>query len=474
MAFRLDRSTISLPNRRADGSVVYEGPLTRTGVFKYTQPDGSTRLEYRPPGEVGNKDSLATLELAHVCDDHPEARGQAKGRAVGAVAAPRFEDNRLVIGKVMVREDATNAKVASGKCQISCGYDCVLVETPGRTPEGERYDAIQTQIRYEHVAIVAAGRAGPEVRLRLDALEAEDRDDATFRVRGGGCATVTVTSTSLSGVELDGAVSTAIATIPGAYVDTSNSDRADAVKPTTVDAGRWRAPSVWVSSRDLSLDALSSQLAAAMGPGVTVTRGDAASPPLHQDTAAMDLAAQLAAAVKDATEQRARADAADAKTKAVEAEIVTVKGERDQARADAATHKDRADKADQARKDAVDQGPAIARARVELENNVKPILGADFKFDAADGKPLPDIAIRLAVLDKLGVKTEAADRASEVYVKARFDGALDTHAKASGNVDAARGGGGGRTDGKPEMTEAEAMAEARRRADGRSKPTATA
>ena len=172
MAFRLDRATISPPVRRADGSVVYEGPLTRTGVFVYRQPDGSIRREYRPPAEVGHQDSLATLELAHVCDDHPAERGQAKSKSVGAVGAVRF-DGKNVIAKVMVRDDAVNAKIANGKRQISCGYDCVLVETPGVSPEGEPYDAIQTCHDAEHVAIVMAGRSGPEYGLRLDALEPE-------------------------------------------------------------------------------------------------------------------------------------------------------------------------------------------------------------------------------------------------------------------------------------------------------------
>ncbi len=104
MAFRLDRTELRPPVRRADGSVVYEGALTRAGVFTYTQPDGSVRREYRSPAEVGRADSLSTLQLAHVCDDHPEARGQAKGKNVGAVGANVCFDEKVVTGKVVVRE----------------------------------------------------------------------------------------------------------------------------------------------------------------------------------------------------------------------------------------------------------------------------------------------------------------------------------------------------------------------------------
>jgi hypothetical protein len=55
--------------------------------------------------------------------------------------------------------------------QISCGYNCQLEETPGEW-QGQRYDAIQRAIRYNHVALEPIGRAGPEVGIRLDAGDA--------------------------------------------------------------------------------------------------------------------------------------------------------------------------------------------------------------------------------------------------------------------------------------------------------------
>jgi len=54
-----------------------------------------------------------------------------------------------------------------GKVQTSCGYECDLDETPG-VYEGQRYDAIQRNIRANHVAIVESGRAGSEVKIRMD------------------------------------------------------------------------------------------------------------------------------------------------------------------------------------------------------------------------------------------------------------------------------------------------------------------
>jgi hypothetical protein len=68
--------------------------------------------------------------------------------------------------------------VETGKRQeLSCGYTCDLDPTPGEY-QGERYDAIQRNIRGNHVALVTRGRAGPTARIRLDAEGAVMKEDA--------------------------------------------------------------------------------------------------------------------------------------------------------------------------------------------------------------------------------------------------------------------------------------------------------
>jgi hypothetical protein len=37
--------------------------------------------------------------------------------------------------------------------------------TPGTSPEGEKYDGRMTQIVANHIALVEAGRAGPDVMV---------------------------------------------------------------------------------------------------------------------------------------------------------------------------------------------------------------------------------------------------------------------------------------------------------------------
>jgi hypothetical protein len=77
----------------------------------------------------------------------------------------------FVKATLMITDSDAIAAVERGdRREVSCGYTCELEHRPGEW-NGQRYDAIQRNIRGNHVAIVEKGRAGPEVRLRLDAAD---------------------------------------------------------------------------------------------------------------------------------------------------------------------------------------------------------------------------------------------------------------------------------------------------------------
>ncbi len=161
-------------SRTQTGGLRASASLTRTGVLTYRNLDGSTRREYRPASEVFKADSLATLEDAPVTDLHPST--MVDGKNFGALskghARESKQDGKFVAATVIVQDADLVAKVESGaRKEISCGYKCRLDMTPGVSPEGEAYDAVQRDISYNHVALlpVGTGRAGREVALRLDA-----------------------------------------------------------------------------------------------------------------------------------------------------------------------------------------------------------------------------------------------------------------------------------------------------------------
>jgi hypothetical protein len=86
--------------------------------------------------------------------------------------APR-RDGDVAVARIVVMGASAIGDVESGRRRaVSCGYQCDYDPTPRVTPSGERYDGVRTTIRGNHLALVTAGSAGPEARVRLDAVDA--------------------------------------------------------------------------------------------------------------------------------------------------------------------------------------------------------------------------------------------------------------------------------------------------------------
>ena len=158
-----------------DGRLIVDAKLTRTGVFKYANPDGTIRLEYRPPSEVFDAESLKTFLLASVTNDHPKnmvTPDNAKAVTVGMIGSNVRKLDDHVAAELVIYDAQAIADVEAGKLELSCGYEADVEDSPGTSPSGERYDCIQSKIRINHVAIVDVGRAGPDARIHMDAADA--------------------------------------------------------------------------------------------------------------------------------------------------------------------------------------------------------------------------------------------------------------------------------------------------------------
>ena len=171
MAFRTDSGTLSGVQRTPQGGIRVDAALTRTGLLRYRNPDGSDRWELRRPEDVFHATSLAGLRDAPVTDEHhglvtaANHSALAKGHVSGE---PRQDGDTLAATLVIQDADLIAAIEAGTKREVSAGYECDLETAPGEHA-GQRYDAVQRNIRYNHIAIVPRGRAGSGVCLRLDA-----------------------------------------------------------------------------------------------------------------------------------------------------------------------------------------------------------------------------------------------------------------------------------------------------------------
>lgn len=163
----------------ADGSLVAEVRGARTGIQEYlgreVDPTGELGLRdkaivrvYRPADEVFKRDSLASFSAAPVTIDHPSVMVNAdnwRTYGVGEINGDVVRDGEFVRVPIIVRDAAAVAKVRSTHKQLSMGYTCTLDATPGTTPDGQAYDAVQRDVRINHIAAVPAARGGPELKI---------------------------------------------------------------------------------------------------------------------------------------------------------------------------------------------------------------------------------------------------------------------------------------------------------------------
>lgn len=87
----------------------------------------------------------------------------------GTVSNARFSHPFLKADLTIWTREGIDAVETGRQRELSCGYRYVPDMTPGTSPEGEKYDGRMTQIVANHVALVEAGRAGPDVMV-ADAL----------------------------------------------------------------------------------------------------------------------------------------------------------------------------------------------------------------------------------------------------------------------------------------------------------------
>jgi hypothetical protein len=176
---RYDAATLGEVTRTPQGFLRAPARVTRTGVLTYRRADGTLRRELRRPEQVFAGGSLATLADAPITDLHPREMVSATNSrelALGHVTGDARADGKRYVEATLLITDAKliAAVERRDRVEASCGYTCTLIEQPG-TYQGERYDAEQTGIVYNHVGLGPRGwgRAGADVALRLDGKPAE-------------------------------------------------------------------------------------------------------------------------------------------------------------------------------------------------------------------------------------------------------------------------------------------------------------
>ncbi len=178
------------------GFLHVDAAVTRApAVFDYRNADGSLRREFRPADHVFSKDNLDRIGKSTVTLGHPPVRVTSKNvRRFGVGHADgnaRVEKDHAIVGLV-INDDEAIAAVKAGKRDMSCGYDCDLIFKAGVFTDSHgvphHYDAIQTNHRNNHHAIVDSGRAGSAQLFvdRRDAVQVTEEDNMADKEKEDG------------------------------------------------------------------------------------------------------------------------------------------------------------------------------------------------------------------------------------------------------------------------------------------------
>lgn len=182
-----DRASVSGARRTNDGYLVAEAFVARAGIQLYRGAevglvDRDVVRVWRPEAEVTDAASVRTYTHAPVTLGHPDVMVDStnwKDLAKGEVSTEaEWKDGKLRL-PLIVKDAEAIAAIEGGTRELSAGYTCTLEFSDGVTPDGEAYDAIQRNIRINHLAIVPRGRAGSECRIGdADAWGASPLSDA--------------------------------------------------------------------------------------------------------------------------------------------------------------------------------------------------------------------------------------------------------------------------------------------------------
>lgn len=172
-SMRLDSIPIDKTYYTEEGYLVDQPIVTTTGIFEYRKPDGTVRRELRLPEHVFDPESLASYEGKPIIITHKAGavdKDNVDQYHVGTILSKGYQDGENVRAKIIIHD--TDAMKDADLKELSLGYNLESIETPG-VWNGQPYDAIQTNIRVNHLAIVKKARAGDQARLNIDSDDDE-------------------------------------------------------------------------------------------------------------------------------------------------------------------------------------------------------------------------------------------------------------------------------------------------------------
>lgn len=225
----------------SNGFLVDRPIVARIGLQEYQTPFG-VRREFRPASEVFKPDSLATFAGKPITVGHVTVTpDNAERVVVGSCAGAGIQNG---IGVEVPLSIYSKRAIESAKkkdtAEISVGYTSIDIDKPGwgnnetgeyifeedvkegwrpDSPDWVKFDAVQTNIRVNHIALVFRGRAGI-AKLNLDSEQDFPYSDDDSNIKGDEEMTVKI--------KLDGAMEFDIPKAVADHIEALKSDAKEA------------------------------------------------------------------------------------------------------------------------------------------------------------------------------------------------------------------------------------------------------
>lgn len=154
---------------------IKDNPISKAGVFSYSGAMLGGKFDaekmynvYRPEGELGSDECINSFKLMPWIDEHvmlgANATPAEKKGIQGVIGEDVYFKDGILYANLKVFSESMANLIDNGKKELSCGYRSEIVPKVG-TWNGKTYDAIQTRIRGNHIALVAEGRMGADVAV---------------------------------------------------------------------------------------------------------------------------------------------------------------------------------------------------------------------------------------------------------------------------------------------------------------------
>lgn len=165
---RLDNLPLDRTYYTEEGYLKDNPIVTRTGIFEYTNADGTVSRELRLPEDVFAPESLQSYKGKPVIITHDAGlvnKDNVSQEQIGTILSEGYQDHDKVRAEIIIHD--TDELKSCGLRELSLGYNLDLEYTSG-VWNGQHYDAIQRNIRINHLALVQEARAGETARLNID------------------------------------------------------------------------------------------------------------------------------------------------------------------------------------------------------------------------------------------------------------------------------------------------------------------